>query len=109
MRIGTNDLQQFGSRKSSPMTKSLPPASFAEQRIVRRNNPILATTSHQSQLVLRQNFRHHPILADDVTVVFATLGRMNGAGARPRRGTLFRELVNDEIARLIWVILQGNT
>lgn len=103
------DLQQFGSRKSSPMTKSLPPAGFAEKRIVRRNDPIFSAAGHQSQLVLWQNFGHHPILADDVTVVFPTSGWMNRTCARPRRGTLFRELVNDEIARLVWVILQGST
>ena len=91
------------------MTKSLPPASFAQKRIVRRNDPIFSATSHQSELVLRQNLGHHPVLADDVTVVFSTSGWMDRTCARPRRGTLFRELVNDEIARLIGVILQGNT
>ena len=91
------------------MTKSLPPAGFAEKRIVRRNDSMLSATSHQSQLVLRQNFGHHPVLADDVAVIFSTAGWMNRTCARPRRGTLFRELVNDEIARLIWVILQGST
>ena len=109
MRIGTCDLQQFWSRKSSPIAKSLPPASLAEKRVVRGDDSILSPSRHQSQLVLWQDFGHHPVLPDDVTIVFTTAGRMNRTCARPRHGTLFRELVDDEIARLIWVILQGST
>ncbi len=94
-------------RKPVAVTKADPPASFAEQRIGAGDHAGLAFASHEQHRAVVEQTGHHPELVDDIGIIITQLCRMNGTSPWSGMRTHLRHRVNDQIAWLITVILQG--
>ena len=100
-------LQHFRRWETTAISNSLPPTGFVEKWIVRGNYSVLAATGHQSDLIVWQHFGHHPEFIDHITVIITHTRRINRSSTRTGRRALFRKRVDNKIARLKRMGLQG--